>query len=69
MHWFPKYSKTMDTFRKDVKSKMEEGAKMNKEDHIKLIQEKAGLDDNSMKYLQFYRYGDELLEKLANAMK
>ena len=32
------------------------------------IQEKAGLDDNTMQYLQFYRYGDALIEKLANAM-
>lgn len=42
---------------------------MSKEEQIKLIQEKAGLDDNTMQYLQFYRYGDALLEKLANAMK
>ena len=40
-----------------------------KEEQIKLIQEKAGLDDNTMQYLQFYRYGDSLIEKLANAMK
>ena len=43
--------------------------KMTKEEQIKLIQEKAGLDDNTMKYLQFYRYGDALIEKLANSMK
>lgn len=42
---------------------------MTKEEQIKLIKEKAGLDDNTMQYLQFYRYGDALIEKLANAMK
>lgn len=42
--------------------------RMSKEEQIKYIQEKAGLDDNTMKYLQFYRYGDALIEKLANAM-
>lgn len=34
----------------------------------KIIQEKAGLDDNTMQYLRFYRYGDALLLKLAGAM-
>ena len=47
----------------------EEEKTMSKEEQIKLIQEKAGLDDNTMQYLQFYRYGDALIEKLANAMK
>lgn len=42
--------------------------KMTKEEQIKLIQEKAGIDDNSIQYLEFYRYGKELIEKLANAM-
>ncbi|HYE68886.1 MAG TPA: M23 family metallopeptidase [Anaerovoracaceae bacterium] len=32
------------------------------------IQEKAGLDDNTMNYLASYRYGKELLLKLAAAM-
>ena len=41
---------------------------MTKEEQIKLIQEKAGLDNNTMQYLQFYRFGDALIEKLANAM-
>ena len=47
----------------------EEEKTMSKEEQIKLIQEKAGLDDNTMQYLQFYRYGDDLIEKIANAMK
>lgn len=34
-----------------------------------IVQGQAGLDDNTMLYLQSYRYGTELLEKLAKAMK
>jgi len=32
------------------------------------VQERAGLDDNTMDYLAAYKWGEELLEKLANAM-
>lgn len=32
------------------------------------VQGKAGLDDNTMKYLQSYRFGEELIRKLAAAM-
>jgi N-acetylmuramoyl-L-alanine amidase len=49
-------------------SRLEEKS-MTKEEQIALIKEKAGLDDNTIQYLQFYRYGDALIEKLANAMK
>ncbi len=35
----------------------------------KTVQDKAGLDDNTMQYLRFYRYGEALLLKLAEAMK
>lgn len=35
----------------------------------KIIKEKAGLDDNTMQYLRFYRYSDALLLKLAEVMK
>ncbi len=48
---------------------VEEEKEMSKEEQIKLIQEKCGFDNNTMQYLQFYRYGDALLEKLANALK
>ncbi len=34
----------------------------------KVVQEKAGLDDNTMQYLKFYRYGEALMLKLAEAM-
>ncbi len=35
----------------------------------KIVQERAGLDDNTMQYLRFYRYGEALLLKLAEALK
>ena len=38
------------------------------EEARKLVQEKAGLDDNTMAYLQAYRFGEELIRKLAAAM-
>ncbi len=34
----------------------------------KIVKEKAGLDDNTMQYLKFYRFGDALLLKLAGAL-
>ena len=34
----------------------------------RVVQEKAGLDNNTMKYLQDYRYGEELIRKLAAVM-
>lgn len=34
----------------------------------KLLKEKAGLDDTSIQYLMFYKYGKELVIKLAKAM-
>lgn len=35
----------------------------------KIVQEKVKLDDNTMQYLKFYRYGDALIIKLAEAIK
>ncbi len=35
----------------------------------KIVKEKAGLDDNTMQFLKFYKYGEALLIKLAEAMK
>ena len=35
----------------------------------KTIKAKAGLADNTIKYLADYKYGDDLLKKLAAAMK
>lgn len=34
----------------------------------KIVQEKVGLDNNTMQYLKFYRYGEDLLLKLAKAI-
>lgn len=34
-----------------------------------IIQEKAGLEDKTIAYLQAYQYGDDLLKKLAAAMR
>lgn len=34
----------------------------------KIIQDKAGLDNNSMQYLEFYKYGEDLIKKLAVPM-
>ena len=39
------------------------------EDAKKTIKAKAGLADNTIKYLSDYKYGDDLLKKLAAAMK
>lgn len=39
------------------------------EDAKKTIKAKAGLADNTIKYLADYKYGDDLLKKLATAMK
>lgn len=35
----------------------------------KIIMDKAGLDENTIKYLDFYKYNEALLLKLARAMK
>ncbi len=35
----------------------------------KIIKEKAGLDDNTIQYLDFYKWNEALLMKLAEAMK
>ena len=36
---------------------------------INIVQEKSGIDENMVQYLLFYKYGEELLLKLAKAMK
>ncbi|WMJ78519.1 N-acetylmuramoyl-L-alanine amidase [Sedimentibacter sp. MB35-C1] len=35
----------------------------------KVVKERAGLDDNTMQYLKYYRYGEALLIKLAEDME
>lgn len=46
-----------------------EGDIMTKEKAKEVIKEKAGLSDSTIQFLDNYRWGDELLIKLANAMK
>ena len=41
---------------------------MTAQEAARIIQEKAKLDDNTMQYLRYYRYGDALLVKLAEAI-
>lgn len=46
-----------------------EGKPVTKEEAMEIIKEKAGLSDSTITYLWSYRWGDELLVKLAQAMK
>lgn len=52
----------------DMVKKQMEVKEMTVDEAKKIIQEKAKLDDNTMQYLEFYRYGESLLLKLAEAM-
>lgn len=42
---------------------------LTKEEEIEIIQNKIGIDDNTIKYLQFYKYGNELIKKIAEAVR
>lgn len=42
---------------------------LTKEEYKQIIKDKAGIDDNSIMYLDMYRYNNDLIRKLANAMK
>ena len=42
---------------------------MTKDEAKKIIQEKAGLTDATIVYLDSYRYGDELILKLGEALQ
>ncbi len=57
-----------DKFITDIKRELE-GKLMTVEEAEKIVKEKAGLDDNTMQYLKFYKYADALLLKLAASMK
>ena len=41
----------------------------NYEEALKLIQDTCGFDDNTMLYLQFYRYAESMVKRLAKAME
>ncbi len=71
-HWSGKYCPRLilphwAEFIYNIKKELERDD-MTVQEAEKIIQEKAGLDDNTMRYLNFYRYGDALLIKLAEAM-
>lgn len=42
--------------------------RLDKNEKIEFIKNKVGLDDNTMQYLQFYKYGTELIDKLFLAL-
>ena len=42
---------------------------LTKEEQKQIIKKKVGLDDNTIQYLDFYKYGNYLIRKLANALK
>lgn len=51
------------------KELLKEGGKVTKQEAKTILKEKAGLSDASIVYLDSYRYGDDLILKLAKAMK
>lgn len=38
-------------------------------DYVSILKEKIGLEDQTIQYLQNYKYGAELIQKIANAVK
>ena len=48
---------------------IEEKAEMAKNDEISILKSKVGLADETIKYLQNYKYGAELIRKIANVVK
>ena len=63
MHWWPYHSKTMDMFRAAVDKAL--GAQ--EPDYRAQVQARFGLAEETMDYLEAYRYGADLLQKLAAA--
>lgn len=45
------------------------GLKPREADYVTIIKNKIGLADETIKYLQDYKFGDELIRKIANAVK
>lgn len=58
-HWFQRFGKTMDQFRADVTRRLAAN------DVSGAVQKRFGLSDETMAYLEAYRYAAALLEKLA----
>ena len=44
------------------------GCPMTKDEAVEIIKEKCGLEDQTIFFLELYKYGDALLIKLAEAM-
>ena len=57
---------TMPLYQNQVKK---EAAKVTKDEAKSIIKAKAGLSDSTIAFLDAYRYGDDLLIKLATAMQ
>lgn len=57
---------TMPLYQNQVKK---EDAKVTKDEAKSIIKTKAGLSDSTIAFLDAYRYGDDLLIKLATAMQ
>ncbi len=65
-HLWSKFGLTMDQFRKDVAAKLKKPRQLS--DRQK-VQQAAGLTDSTMDFLECYKYANDLLRKLAAAMK
>ena len=59
-HWFPQHGKSMDDFRAAVKAAMKPT-----EDYRGEVKARFGFDDETVDYLAAYKYGPDLLRKLA----
>lgn len=56
-----------EPYLKGVKTVAEK--ELTTQEAINIVQEKAGVDENTVQYLLFYKYGEALIKKLAKAMK
>ncbi len=56
-----------NVFIEDIKKEMNE-VMLTVDEAKKLLKENANIDDNSIQYLEYYRYGEDLIKKLAVPM-
>lgn len=63
------YTHNLEKIAQAVAEALTEGFGLAGNSARQVVQEKAGLSDSTMDYLAAYRFGDELLKKLAAAMK
>jgi len=72
-HWWSLFGLTMDSFRSYVQRLLDGDGGEPVMDELtqakKVLTEKAGLSEGSIQYLQDYRWGDDLIKKLAKAME